>query len=102
MKYRLVAVIEPKDAKYQELKKGLERAGLKVTAAREALALTREQLVVLGPSVKSASRVVQAAKRAVPAALVFAAMSKGFKAAWADAVLPLPISANDLKARLDD
>jgi diguanylate cyclase (GGDEF)-like protein len=102
MKYRLAAVIEPKDQKYKELKKALERAGLKVSAAREADALSREQLVIVGPSVKSASRVVQAAKRAAPAALVMAAMAKGFKAAWADAVLPLPISPNDLKARLDD
>ena len=53
MKYRLAAVLEPKDTKYKELAKSLQRAGLKVSPAREAADLKREQVVVIGPSVES-------------------------------------------------
>src|SRR4051794_14898475 len=100
MKYRLAAVLEPKDAKWKELAKGLTKAGLKVSAAREASDLRREQLVVIGPSVSSPSRVCAAARKAAPEAYVMAAQARTFKAAWADGVLPLPVSPNDLKVRL--
>src|SRR5262245_36729125 len=102
MKYRLAAVLEPKDPKWKQIADGLKKAGLKVSQAREPEALEREQLVVIGPSVKSASKVVSAARKAAPNAMVLAAMSSAFKAAWADAVLPLPVSPNDLKVRLGD
>src|SRR5450432_2480102 len=102
MKYRLAAVLEPKDTKWKELCKGLQRAGLKVSAAREAADLAREQLVVLGPSLASPTRTCSAARKALPEALVMAAQARTFKAAWADAVLPLPLSPNDLKVRLHE
>jgi diguanylate cyclase (GGDEF)-like protein len=44
--------------------------------------------------------VAQQVKKALPDALVLAAMARGFKAGWADGVLPLPVSPNDLKVRL--
>jgi diguanylate cyclase (GGDEF)-like protein len=100
MKYRLAAVLEPKPAKWKQLTEALKRAGLKVTAAREAKDLARESLVVIGPGVASPSKACAAARRAVPDALVMAAQARTFKAAWADAVLPLPVSPNDLKVRL--
>ncbi len=102
MKLRVAAVLEPKDPKWKQIGEGLKKAGLKVTTVREAEGLSREQLVIVGPSVTSASKVVSAVRKAAPGALVLAAQAKGFKAAWADAVLPLPISPNDLKARLID
>lgn len=102
MKYRLAAVLEPKDPKWKQISESLKKAGLKVSAARTADALEREQLVVIGPSVSSASKVAAAARKAAPNAMVLAAMAKGFKAGWADAVLPLPVSVNDLKVRLGD
>jgi len=100
MKYRLAAVLEPKDAKWKEISKGLQKAGLKVTAARDAAALKRENVVVIGPSAPSPSRLCGAARKALPDALIMAAQARTFKAAWADAVLPLPVSPNDLKVRL--
>ena len=102
MKLRLAAVLEPKDAKWKEVSKGLTKAGLKVSAARDAADLKREQVVVIGPSVSSPSRVCSAARKALPDALVMAAQARTFKAAWADAVLPLPVSPNDLKVRLTE
>ncbi|MBK7863017.1 MAG: GGDEF domain-containing protein [Archangiaceae bacterium] len=102
MKYRLAAVLEPKDPKWKQISAGLKRAGLKVSSAREPEQLEREQLVVIGPGAKSASRVCSAARKVAPTALVLAAQATGFKAAWADAVLPLPVSPNDLKVRLAD
>ena len=102
MKYRLAAVLEPKDVKWKQISDGLKKAGLKVSAARAPGDLQREQLVVIGPSVASPSKACAAARKAAPEALVLAAQAKTFKAAWADAVLPLPVSPNDLKARLDD
>jgi diguanylate cyclase (GGDEF)-like protein len=102
MKYRLAAVLEPKDAKWKEVAKGLTKAGLKVSAAREVSQLKRENVVVIGPSMPSPSRVCAAAKKALPDALVMAAQLRTFKASWADAVLPLPVSPNDLKVRLQE
>jgi len=102
MKYRLAAVLEPKDPKWKQIADGLKKAGLKVSSVRDAEKLSREQLVVIGPSVKSASKVCSAARKAAPNAMVLAAMASSFKAAWADAVLPLPVSVNDLKVRLLD
>lgn len=100
MTIKLAAVIEPNAARYKALTAALKKAGLKVSPAREPEALTREQLIVLGASLKSPSRTARDVRKAVPDALVFAGQSTGFKAPWADAVLPLPVSPNDLKVRL--
>jgi diguanylate cyclase (GGDEF)-like protein len=97
---KLAAVIEPNAARYKSLADALRKAGLKVSAAREPEQLKKEQLVVLGGSLKSPTRVAREVRRAAPDALVFAGQAKGFKAPWADAVLPLPVSPNDLKVRL--
>lgn len=100
MTIKLAAVIEPNAARYKSVVDALKKAGLKVSAAREPEQLGKEQLVVLGGSLKSPTRVAREVRRQVPDALVFAGQAKGFKAPWADGVLPLPVSANDLKVRL--
>jgi diguanylate cyclase (GGDEF)-like protein len=102
MKLKKAAVLEPKDARWKELCAGLKRAGLKVSAARTLEELGREQLVVLGPGLTSHARAAQKARQALPGARVLSAQTKGFRAAWADGALPLPVSPNDLKARLAD
>ena len=100
MKVSTVAILEPNDARWKSLAAGLKKAGLKVSAARKVELLKKEQLVVLGPSTGLGSKLAKAVRTQSPGALVFAAQSKGFKAAFADAVLPLPVSPNDLKVRL--
>lgn len=100
MTIKLAAVIEPNAARYKALAEALKKAGLKVSPAREPEQLAREQLVVLGASLKSPTRVAREVRRHAPQALVFAGQAKGFKAPWADAVLPLPVSPNDLRVRL--
>ena len=100
MTLKVAAVLEPKAANHKSIAAGLKKAGLTVTAVRDVEALTRAQLVVVGPSVKSASRLVGQIRKQAPGALVLVAQARGFKAAYADAVLPLPVSANDLKVRL--
>lgn len=100
MKYRVAAVLEPHAARYTAIAQGLKKAGLKVTGAKSVEDLGKEQLVVLGASAPSPSRLAREVRKAVPSALVMAARTKGFTAAWADAVLPLPVSPNDLKVRL--
>jgi diguanylate cyclase (GGDEF)-like protein len=100
MTIKLAAVIEPNAARYKSVAEALKKAGLKVSSAREPEQLTREQLVVLGGSLKSPTRVAREVRRHAPEALLFAGQAKGFKAPWADAVLPLPVSPNDLKVRL--
>jgi diguanylate cyclase (GGDEF)-like protein len=100
MKLKQAAVIEPNQARWKALAASLKKAGLQVSAAREPDALGREQLVVVGASASSPSRLARAVREKAPSALLLAAQSKGFKAPWADAVLPLPVSVNDLKVRL--
>ena len=100
MTIKLAAVIEPNAARYKSVAEALKKAGLKVSAAREPEQLTREQLVVLGGSLKSPTRVAREVRRHAPEALLFAGQAKGFKAPWADGVIPLPVSPNDLRVRL--
>ena len=100
MTIKLAAVIEPNAARYKSVADALKKAGLKVSPAREPEQLGAEQLVVLGGSLKSPTRVAREVRRHAPEALLFAGQAKGFKAPWADGVLPLPVSANDLKVRL--
>ena len=100
MTIKLAAVIEPNAARYKAVAEALKKAGLKVSAAREPEQLSREQLVVLGGSLKSPTRVAREVRRYAPEALLFAGQAKGFKAPWADGVVPLPVSPNDLRVRL--
>lgn len=102
MTIKLAAVIEPNAARYKAVAAALKKAGLKVSAAREPEQLGKEQLVVLGGSLKSPTRVAREVRRHAPDALLFAGQGKGFKAPWADGVLPLPVSPNDLKVRLSE
>jgi diguanylate cyclase (GGDEF)-like protein len=102
MTIKLAAVIEPNAARYKAVADALKKAGLKVSAAREPEQLAREQLVVLGGSLKSPTRVAREVRRHAPEALLFAGQARGFKAPWADGVLPLPVSPNDLKVRLSE
>jgi len=104
MKVTYAAVFEPRAPERRKLVDGLKKAGLRVSAALEPGSLAREQLVVLGPSVSGAqasslARKVRAGRSEV---LVLSAQRKGFKASFADGVLPLPVSANDLKLRLPE
>lgn len=99
MKFKLAAVIESNAARAKAIAAGLKKAGLKVSAAREPEELTKEQVVVLG-AVPSASRSAREVRKRLPRALLMAALGRGFKAGWADAVLPLPVSPNDLRVRL--
>lgn len=100
MKLKHAAVIEPNQARWKALATGLKKAGLIVSSAKDAEQLDKEQLVVLGASAKSPSRLARLIREKAPNALLLAAQSKGFKAPFADAVLPLPLSVNDLKVRL--
>ena len=100
MTIKLAAVIEPNAARYKAVAEALKKAGLKVSSAREPEQLSREQLVVLGGSLKSPTRVAREVRRYAPEALLFAGQAKGFKAPWADGVIPLPVSPNDLRVRL--
>lgn len=102
MKLKKAAVLEPKDARWKELAAALKKAGLTVSPARTVEALSREHLVILGPGLASHARVTQKARQALPGARVLSAQAKGFRAAYADGALPLPVSPNDLKARLYD
>lgn len=100
MTIKLAAVLEPNAGRYKTLCAALKKAGLKISKAREAAELKKEQLVVVGPTGGSGTRLAREIRARVPDTLVMAAQSKGFKASWADAVLPLPVSPNDLKVRL--
>jgi diguanylate cyclase (GGDEF)-like protein len=100
MTIKLAAVLEPDAGRYKTLCAALKKAGLKISRAREASELKKEQLVVVGPTARSGTRLAREVRAHVPGALLMAAQSRGFRAAWADAVLPLPVSPNDLKVRL--
>jgi diguanylate cyclase (GGDEF)-like protein len=100
MTIKLAAVIEPNAARYKAIAAALKKAGLKVSPAREVEELGKEQLVVLGGSLKSPTRIARDVRRKAPTAVLFAGQASGFKAPWADAVLPLPVSPNDLRVRL--
>lgn len=102
MKISHAAVFEPKKAERAAIVKALQKAGLKVTEAQDADALKREGLVVIGPSVKSGLKQARAIRGLHPETLVLAAMRRPKKAAWANGVLPLPVSPPDLSVRLPE
>lgn len=102
MKVSTVAILEPNAARWRGLAAGLKKAGLRVSSTRVVETLEKEHVVVLGTSAGSPSKLALSVRKRLPRALIFAAQSKGFKAPYADAVLPLPISPNDLKVRLTE
>jgi diguanylate cyclase (GGDEF)-like protein len=96
-------VVEPDAAGRRKLKGGLEKAGLEVSAVPQwEEEPGRAQLVVLGPSVEQPSRVARAVRRQLPQALLLAAQEEPGRAAFADGVLPLPVSPMDLRVRLPE
>jgi diguanylate cyclase (GGDEF)-like protein len=102
MKISRAAVLEPKKVERDRLVAGLKKAGVKVSKAESTGALRNEGLVVVGPSVTGAAKLARAVRGALPDAVLLAAMKKVGKAAWADGVLPLPVSAPDLRVRLPE
>src|SRR5438309_4791329 len=102
MKITHAAVFEPNSAQHKRIALALKKAGLKVTPARESAALSKEQLVVLGPGIKNAAKIAREVRERLGSALLFAGQSKGFRAPFADGVLPLPVSPNDLRVRLSE
>lgn len=102
MKLPVAAVIEPKAPQRKALVQGLKKAGLKVSEAEDVYAIEKEGLVVFGPSVKDGNKAARTARKMSPGAVVLAAQSKAGKNSFADAVLPLPLSARDLQARLPE
>jgi len=104
MKIARAIVIEPGTAGRRKLKEGLEKADLQVSALAEweEAAGGRAQLVVLGPSVERAAQVARAVRKHLPQALVLSAREDSAKASFADGVLPLPVSAKDLRVRLPE
>jgi diguanylate cyclase (GGDEF)-like protein len=101
MKITQAAVLGASGASRKKLVEGLKKAGLKVSAAEGPDALSREQLVVIAPGA-SAAKLAKAARAALSEAVVVAAQQTLGPAKWADAVVPLPLSSKDLKARLPD
>ncbi|MBX7113630.1 MAG: GGDEF domain-containing protein [Myxococcaceae bacterium] len=99
-RFKWAAVFEPKEQHRKAIAAGLKKAGLKVSDAQSAEALDGEQLVVLGPSAKSASKLARDVRKMSPRVVLFAAQQKGFKAPYADGILPMPVSPNDLRVRL--
>ncbi len=102
MKVTRAIVVEPGAAVRRKLKQGLEQAGLTVSAVAEWEEPGRAQLVVLGPSVERAPQLARTVRRQLPQALVLAAQQQPGRAAFADGVLPLPVSPKDLRVRLPE
>jgi len=102
MKVNLAAVLEPKAVERKRLADALKKAGLKVSAAEDVEGLGKEQLVVLGPGLKQASRVARRIREALPQAILLAGQRRVSRAPHADGVLPLPVSPVDLKVRLPE
>jgi diguanylate cyclase (GGDEF)-like protein len=102
MKITRAVVVEPGAAVRRKLKQGLEQAGLTVSAVAEWEEPGRAHLVVLGPSLERAPQVARVVRRQLPQALVLAAQQQPGRAAFADGVLPLPVSPRDLRVRLPE
>jgi len=102
MKSTQAAVLEPHAAQRRHIVDGLKKAGLKVSAATDPSSVASERFVILGPTLTQPAKVARALRSAHPEALVLAAQRRTFKAPYADAVLPLPLSPNDLRARLPE
>lgn len=102
MKAGRVAVLEGDPTWRRRLLDGLTKAGLKPSRAQTVDELGDEGWVVIGPKATAPRALAQKARGALPDALVLFAMQRGFKAAWADGVLPLPLSPLDLRVRLPE
>src|SRR4051812_12475727 len=102
MKITLAAVFEPSGVDRKRLSEGLQKAGLKVSAAQAPETLGREQLIVLGPGLPQPARQARKIRQARPTALVLAALRRPSRVSYADGVLPLPVSAPDLRVRLPE
>ena len=102
MKGRSAALLEPQKARSQKLRASLEAAGLQVTKCLSEEELTTESWVVVGPSITNPKTVAKRVRAKNPHAFIFAALTKGEVAPWADGVLPLPVSVRDLKVRLKE
>jgi diguanylate cyclase (GGDEF)-like protein len=103
MRITRAIVIEPGTAGRRKLKEGLEKAGLGVSAvAGWEEAEGRAQLVVLGPTVERPAQVARAVRERLPQALLLAAQETPGKASFAEGILPLPVSAKDLRVRLPE
>jgi diguanylate cyclase (GGDEF)-like protein len=102
MRIGQAAVFERNQLERARIAEGLAKAGLKVTSAEDADGLARERLVVIGSGVARPGKVARAVRRAVPDALVLASGRRPRKAPWADGLLPLPVSAADLRVRLPE
>ena len=102
MKSKRAAVLESHAAQRRQIVGGLKKAGLKVSAAMDVASVADEPFVVLGPTLLQPAKVARALRLAHPEAVLLAAQRRTFKASYADAVLPLPVSPNDLRARLPE
>jgi diguanylate cyclase (GGDEF)-like protein len=103
MKITRAIVIEPGAAARRKLKEGLEKAGLEVSALAEwEEAPGRAQLVVLGPALERSAQVARTVRKHLPQALVLAAREDVKKPGFVDGLLPMPISAKDLRVRLPE
>lgn len=103
MKISQAAVFESKQVDRARILVGLRKAGVKVTTASEVDELKKERLIIVGPSVRGPQKVAKAIRKQAPDALVLAALRRPKKkVAWADGVVPLPVSAPDLLVRLPE
>lgn len=102
MKVTQAAVLESNAVERRKLVQAVTRAGVKARAVDDAAAIGRAGLVVIGPSIKDAAKIARTVRKAAPNAILLAAQKRLGKAAWADGVLPLPVSPNDLKVRLPE
>lgn len=98
------AVLEPSAPERKRLLHGLTKAGLKATPVEAVEEVSRERVVVLGPTLPRPAQVARRLRRLRPAVLVLQAqrevdLSGG---AHADGILPLPLSPDDLRVRLPE
>lgn len=98
----LVALFETQAASRRSLATGLTRSGLKLSPAQTLEELRKEGVVVLGPSVKDPGKLARGVRKALPKALILAAVKKAGRVPGVDGLLPLPISPADLALRLPE
>lgn len=102
MKHKTAAVLATSAAQRRELVVKVKEAGLQISRATRASELQNEDLVILGARFAGARATVQEIRRRLPDAIVLVASRSLAGRGAADAVLPLPVSARDLRARLPE